>query len=396
MTQQSFIPTPETVKAKGLNYDELYPRVFSQPATYVRFSATVEESIGVAYCINDEDSAFLAKLNDGKDFEGRDRKDKLNQCSVENFEDVMTLFEEASARNQPFVAIDSPPILSLEEIEQSNEEHLSADARLWLKPIYAYWVVRKTGRARMPTIKVRVLDTSSEADDADPYICFRRREVRQTRKTRGRDAQVVDKLKKLRMELEQARKLVQLVVQRERLNKDGLETSRKLFEERRRLKEVKVTKNIIGEKGDDEELLVNQKVSSSWTSFDVPVLTLSSLSQNPSVSPMLLKYGHRLFESDQAGSERHQILTWTSFLIDSLKPKRMSTTISKPARNSTRNGTIIGSIELGRHSRHPQKKLNTHPDGGLCKAAPLAIPHHHPAFRQSPGKRLKLRTPTSK
>ena len=266
-TKQAYIPTPETVKAKGINYDELYPKVFSQPATYIRFSSTVEDSIGVPYCMDDNDVEFLTKLNDGKDVDGRDRKDKLSQCSEDTFEEAMNFFEETSARLQPFANVDNAPILTLDEMERSMEEAISADAQKWLKPVYDYWVLRKGSRPLMPTIKVRVLDTASEADDADPYVCFRRREVRQTRKTRGRDAQVVEKLKKLRLELEQARQVVNLVVQREQLNKENLEISRKVFEQRRQLKEVKATKGIIGEKGDDEDLLVNQRVH-------LPILTM--------------------------------------------------------------------------------------------------------------------------
>ncbi|KAK4543138.1 hypothetical protein LTR36_005916 [Oleoguttula mirabilis] len=261
---QSYIPTPEASRAKGVKYDELYPKVFKEPATYIRFSSTVEDCIPVAYCMNDNDAAFLSKLNDGKDADGRDRKgaDKLSQCSEDTFEEVMNFFEETSARMQPFANVDNAPILSLEEMEQSvqeDDDRVSAEAHKWLKPVYKYWVLRKGSRPLMPSIKVRVLDTASDADDADPYVCFRRREVRQTRKTRGRDAQVVEKLKKLRLELEQSRQLVQLVVQREHLNKENLETSRKVFEQRKQLKEVKISKGIVGDKGDDEELLVNQK-----------------------------------------------------------------------------------------------------------------------------------------
>ena len=212
--------------------------------------------------MNDTDVDFLRKLNDGKDFDGHDRRDKLGQCSEDTFEEVMNFFEETVSRLQPFAAVDSAPIPSLKEMEQSIEDDLSQDAYQWLRLVYRYWCSQKGARPLMPSIKVRVLDTASEIDDADPYVCFRRREVRQTRKTRGRDAQVVEKLKKVRLELEQAKLLVQLVKQREELNKENLEISRKVFEQRRQLKEVKETKGIIGEKGDDEDLLVNQKVSS--------------------------------------------------------------------------------------------------------------------------------------
>lgn len=256
---QSYIPTPDATRAKGVKYDKLYPKAFSLPSTYIRFSSTVEDSIGVAYCMNDDDAEFLGRLNEGKDVNGQPRKDKLSQCSEDTFEEVMNFFEESSTRLQPYANVDNAPILSLEEMERSIDDSISGEARKWLKPVYQYWVLKKGGRPLMPTIKVRVLDTSNEADDADPYVCFRRREVRQTRKTRGRDAQVVEKLKKLRLELEQARQLVQMVVQREQLNKEDLEVSRKVFDERRKLKDVKVSKQIIGEKGEDEELLVNQK-----------------------------------------------------------------------------------------------------------------------------------------
>ena len=217
--------------------------------------------------MNDDDVEFLAQLNEGKDANGQPRKDKLSQCSEDTFEEVMSFFEESSSRLQPYANVDNAPTLSLEEMERSIDDSISADAQQWFHQIYKYWVLRKGSRSLMPAIKVRVLDTSNEADDADPYVCFRRREVRQTRKTRGRDAQVVEKLKKLRLELEQARQLVQMVVQREQLNKEDLEVSRKVFEERRKLKDVKVNKQIIGEKGEDEELLINQKVYS-------PLLTL--------------------------------------------------------------------------------------------------------------------------
>ncbi|QIW99153.1 hypothetical protein AMS68_004671 [Peltaster fructicola] len=255
----SYIPTPEASRARGVDYDKLYPKDFSQPATYIRFSSTVEDCIGSSYCMNDDDVAFLAQLNDGKDVNGRERKDKLSQCSEDTFEEVMSFFEETNQRIQPFANIDNAPVVSLQEMEQSIDETVSQTAVKWFKPIYAYWVTQKGSRSLMPAIKVRIMETASDGDDADPYVCFRRREVRQTRKTRGRDAQVVEKLKKLRLELEQARSLVQMVVQRENLNKDQLEISRKVFEQRGQLKRVKIEKGITSEKGDDEELLINQK-----------------------------------------------------------------------------------------------------------------------------------------
>lgn len=286
-TQQSYIPTPDAVEAKGVKYDELYPKAFrSPPATYIRFSSTVEDCIGITYCMNEDDAKFLEQLNDGKDVNGQPLKDKSSQCSDDAFEEVMNFFEESSTRMQPFANLDDAPVLSLEEMEQHREEaSLSQEAQRFLKPIYQYWTVRKGSRSLMPTIKVRVLDTTSEADDADPYVCFRRREVRQTRKTRGRDAQVVEKIKKLRLELEQARQLIQMIAQREKLNAENLDISRKVFEQRKQLKDVKIAKNIVGEKGEDEDLLVNQKVRLPRRIFHINLTDSSQPVPKPKARP---------------------------------------------------------------------------------------------------------------
>lgn len=100
------------------------------------------------------------------------------------------------------------------------------------------------------------METGQETDDGDPYVCFRRREVRQARKTRGRDAQSIEKLRKLRRELEDARKLIALVKQREVNKAELLGVEGTLFDQRVKLKE---TKRKLGIKADDEDLL-NQKV----------------------------------------------------------------------------------------------------------------------------------------
>ena len=100
-------------------------------------------------------------------------------------------------------------------------------------------------------------ETGQDTDDSDPYVCFRRREVRQIRKTRGRDAQSAEKLRRLRKELEDARQLVALVRQREVARKEMLAMERQLFLQRAEVKEMK---RKLGIKDDDEDL-INQKVS---------------------------------------------------------------------------------------------------------------------------------------
>lgn len=122
--------------------------------------------------------------------------------------------------------------------------------------MYEHWYARRSAagnRGLSPRLK---FETGQDTDDADPYVCFRRRELRQIRKTRNRDAQSAEKLRKMRKELEDARQLLAMVKQREMIRKEVLNIDRTLFQQR---VEVKETKRKLGIKGDDEDL-VNQKV----------------------------------------------------------------------------------------------------------------------------------------
>jgi enhancer of polycomb-like protein len=260
---QVYIPTPETKSSSsGIPYDQLYSRRFSEPATYIRFSSTVEDCIGPPYNIDEEDDAFLLNFNAGKK-----HNDKISE---DVFEELMSFFELKSDKTHPFANISNAPILTLEEAESyfddpEDEHHLSVEARRWTKDVYDHWRSRRGQNGNRTLLSDLKFETGADTDDNDAYVCFRRREVRQARKTRGRDAQVTEKLKKLRRELEDARQLLMTVNQRERLIKERIEAERKVFEQRAELRKVKVQQGIKGEKGEDEELLVNQRVSAELT-----------------------------------------------------------------------------------------------------------------------------------
>lgn len=251
-TSQVFIPTPE-VKSSDLKYDDLYPKRFSEPTTYIRFSSTVEDSIGPLYCVDDEDEKFVATLNESKAAKDGGR------VTLDLFEEVVSFFEATASIRQPFATIDNAPVLSFEEIQSAFDYTISDDGQKWASEIYPHWHalrLAKSNQALMPVLK---FETGAETDDSDAYVCFRRREVRQARKTRGRDAQVVEKLKKLRRELEDARQLVFSINAREKLGSEKVECDRRVFDQRQELKRVKIQHSIKGDKGDDEELLINQR-----------------------------------------------------------------------------------------------------------------------------------------
>lgn len=131
---QIYIPTPETVQS-SIQYDRLYPRAFAKPATYIRFSSTVEDCIGCPYDMDDEDDLFLKSFNR--------EKNASTQCSEDCFEEVMNFFEDTTQAKQPFAAVDSPPVLTFGDMEASFDENISEHARMFAKEIYQHWKRRR-------------------------------------------------------------------------------------------------------------------------------------------------------------------------------------------------------------------------------------------------------------
>ena len=208
--------------------------------------------------MTEEDDNFLKEFNEKL----VQRKDVSTQCSEDVFEEAMNFFEEISRSQQPYSSVGDPPIIAWEDMQNAFDENIDEPARTFAKDIYEYWSSLRTKNSNTPVhpgLRIKLLETTNDADDNDPYVCFRRREVRQVRKTRGRDAQSVEKLRKLRKELEEARALVALVRQREVTKREQLAVDRELFEQRASLRQLK--RNLPDQyKDGDEELLINQKV----------------------------------------------------------------------------------------------------------------------------------------
>ncbi|KAL9090164.1 MAG: hypothetical protein Q9165_005444 [Trypethelium subeluteriae] len=227
---QIYIPTPEA-KASSVKYSDLYPRQFQQPATYIRFSSTVEDCTGTPYCMTSEDEAWLKVLN-AKRERGRN---SIGPCSEDAFEEVISFFEATAQTKQPFAAVDNPPVIPYDEMEEAFDDTIDTSARVFARDIYSHWKAQRLKRGNRPLMSNLKFETGQETDDADPYV--------------------TEKLKKLRKELEDARYLVHMVKQRELLRKEQLAIDRKIFEQRG---EVKKVKRDLGVKGDDEDL-INQK-----------------------------------------------------------------------------------------------------------------------------------------
>jgi enhancer of polycomb-like protein len=200
--------------------------------------------------MNHDDRVFLNRLNESS------KQSPNRTCSEDQFELVMEFFEETSSLKQPYATVDNAPVLPFLEMEASFDETVDETARLFAQDIYEHWKERRLATENHPLMPSLKFERNVDTDDADPYVCFRRREVRQARKTRGRDAQIVEKLKRLRIELEHARELMHLTKQRELARKEQLALDRQIFEQRVAVKETRRNLNV---PGDDFDILINQK-----------------------------------------------------------------------------------------------------------------------------------------
>ncbi|RPA86107.1 hypothetical protein BJ508DRAFT_302023 [Ascobolus immersus RN42] len=265
-----YIPTPNAEKIKDTQFDALYPKKFSMPSSYIRFSSTVEDCCGCPYSMSAEDQKFLQQYNSGK-------RPTSARCSEDTFEQVMSHFETVVQQKQPFLSIDTSAILPYEDFESAFDESTSNLVKMHAKAIYPYWKeqrLKNEGRPIMPSLRVRSLspfsscvsvansdwsqfEQGTEKDDGDPYVCFRRREVRQVRKTRRTDAQSTEKLARLRTDMEYAKRALEMVLRREKMRKAAIEMDQKVFEMRAQMKEMQ---RKLGIRGDWEDLVnIKQK-----------------------------------------------------------------------------------------------------------------------------------------
>ncbi|KAG8826414.1 Enhancer of polycomb-like protein 1 [Serendipita sp. 401] len=253
--EANFIPTPD---AQGIvaNYDELYShKKHEMSYAILKFSDSVEECLkyglaGRSYTMDERDALWLDNWNQQARGEGtstgstrRTRvkgaevdEDRLPVIDEDWFELCMGLLEKISSEQFPFLHIDQsyPPFSFFEPLlSQPYAPSLFASCRvpaglpkpedltLMAKYIYPHWAERKKerrGRSIIPDINF------DEADDGNVYVCFRRREVKPTRKTRRMETTSIDKLTRLSVEFQSALQLANKAIERE-------ETKRKICAE---------------------------------------------------------------------------------------------------------------------------------------------------------------------
>lgn len=246
----------------------------------------MEDTAGCPYCMDEEDERFLKEMN-SKIKDGP-------ACTEDEFEMICYKFETTISEKQPYLTMDPTQVLAFEdlspviiqEITQAENDPASPEFLLatttssiyrstlkqsntskkdpitsfkqFGETIYPHWKNRKIqrgGRTVFPTLKFEE-GGGTEKEDNDPYVCFRRRELRQVRKTRRTDQQSSQRLRKLQAEMETAKKLMEMVVKREQMRKEALQMEWDIFEQRCKVKGVK---RRLGIKGEDEDLVAHKK-----------------------------------------------------------------------------------------------------------------------------------------
>ncbi|SPC60985.1 related to EPL1 - Component of histone H4/H2A acetyltransferase complex [Ustilago sp. UG-2017b] len=349
------IPVPDAHGTlSNAEFAQLYPPgVYSDPVTYIRYSDTVEDCIkGPSYNMDEDDQDWLETRNAkaqedltaairsaktgplaGSGGKGK-AKEKLRkeaiekliaenqasyrQMSEDQFEMIMTVFEQVTSEQVPFLHLDVTKIPTSEELLAYFEPNSSISALAqpdlpplsWEKTVsaagpsnttagaqarrlsiagaaasrsasstewsplnpyknladlknlagivYPHWKSRREDREGRTVTPYLNFD---ETNDNDPYVCFRRREVKQIRKTRKTDALHIEKMIRLRAELEHAVALTELVARREKTKRASLRQSRECWENIKDLMDIKRQWGIVGpQQGlEDDELISGER-----------------------------------------------------------------------------------------------------------------------------------------
>lgn len=110
--REASIPTPDASRVWTTKEKLFGDRTYDFTEEYLKFSATVEETSGCPYSIDEEDETFLEELNS---------KDPSKKLSVDEFEHMMYRLECVEDEKQPFLSMDPKQILGYEEIRQLVE-----------------------------------------------------------------------------------------------------------------------------------------------------------------------------------------------------------------------------------------------------------------------------------
>ncbi|KAK4683741.1 enhancer of polycomb-like protein, partial [Tremellales sp. Uapishka_1] len=306
------IPTPDaTGLVENADYAKLYlGSKYVEPVNYIRFSDTVEESSGgpggLGYCMDDEDVEWLTVFNSkaegtsggetksplqtslngnlintptnqGRGMRAKGKEKEKNEppaplfISEDTFEYVMGVLEKYAEDNLPTLDVNLSLLPTFSTVESlfnsplpssffpSNElpkgmpepKALTRVAR----SVFTHWRERKEKRKGKTIIPSLNYD---ETNDGDPYVCFRRRDVRAARKTRRTDNFSVERMQKIQTELRKAHEIVKFTLQREQEKRSLYKADKDLWEAKWKLFEIKRRWPSLGMTREEEEFITGR------------------------------------------------------------------------------------------------------------------------------------------
>ncbi|KAI8089939.1 enhancer of polycomb-like-domain-containing protein [Halteromyces radiatus] len=263
---ERYIPTPDASRVIPTKaYNSLYIKKFKEPSTLIRFSSTVEDCTGCPYVMDDDDDLFLKKFN---------KKRKSNTITEDRFEEIMWALETIIQQQLPHLSVDPSQLPDYDAFQSLIPPQSDLLSTPGFDDIFEHWRQRRAHRAGKPIIPVLQYEDVVK-NEVDPYVCFRRRETKSVRKTRRTDQQSLERLRRLRNEMEMARNLLEMVLKREEIRKEGLMLEQTIFEKKCKFREYQ---RILGIKEDDDLLATPKKKrkgmsidSGSGTTIKIPL-----------------------------------------------------------------------------------------------------------------------------
>ncbi|PWA02124.1 hypothetical protein BB558_001753 [Smittium angustum] len=246
----AYIPTPETRKVEDLKI-RWYGKRNPISKDRVRSILTVEDVCGPMYCMDEDDESWLNEYNSEIEVEIQKIKDNLVDFELENgqpidadveiqrlnelkekllsedrFETLMDQLETVTMDMIFTKDSDIPSLSQLFDHALNSALELEEDSSI----VFDYWK-KKRGLFNFENIMPRLV-TVDPPKNSNPYVCFRKREVKQIRKTRRADIKAVEQLQKIQLNLVCAAQILESVVNRESTKRDLLLLSKKSTEQR--------------------------------------------------------------------------------------------------------------------------------------------------------------------
>ncbi|ORY36872.1 hypothetical protein BCR33DRAFT_742537 [Rhizoclosmatium globosum] len=250
------IPVPDASPA-SLTTRNIIPTLIAQMDDYV----------GCPYCLDEIDDAFLKEWKEDCMKRGGDAIVEEEWLDEDAFEICMSVLERFGSERLP---TDTPAATEAISFFLANEPTLTYHPQTFEK-VFNHWCFRRfsapriqvtnmnPGRPIAPPLRVDDVTHNPKADDADPYICFRKRDIRPQRKhTKRVDMASLDKLKKLHQDLVQVRLLLDQISAREETRRELLTMDAAFFEKRCLVRRLKRTFGVA--EGDENRKKKKQKL----------------------------------------------------------------------------------------------------------------------------------------